>query len=222
MDLIEELFETIAKKLFGSSKFNYEGKELELKGPYPRKKYREVIKEEFNVDIESDSEETLRIKARELGINTDTLLTKEMLTDALFKSFRSSIMGPLFITDYPKEMFPLAKPTNDGEFAEVFQFYLGGFELVKAFTELNNPQIQLENFKSQENQRAKGDEEAQSMDYDFIEAMEYGMPPNSGVGVGIDRLTVLLTGSKAIRDVILFPFKKDKDDQIQKDIYGIK
>lgn len=126
------------------------------------------------------------------------------LEDAVFKEkVRHTLIEPTFVYDYPASMFPLAK--------EVFQFYAGGFEMVKAFTELNDPIDQRERFAAQENMRAKGDEEAQRMDEDYIEALEYGMPPAAGFGIGIDRLVAFLTGSHSIREVILFPLMRPKD-----------
>jgi len=128
------------------------------------------------------------------------------LEDAVFKEkVRAQIVEPTFVTGYPKEMFPLAK--------DVFQFYVGGLELVKAFSELNDPIDQRERFVAQENKRAKGDEEAQRMDEDFIEALEYGMPPATGFGIGIDRLVMFLTDQHSIREVIPFPFMRPKDDR---------
>ena len=128
------------------------------------------------------------------------------LEDSVFKEkVRPHIIEPTFVTGYPKEMFPLAK--------DVFQFYVGGLELVKAFSELNDPIDQRERFVAQENKRAKGDEEAQRMDEDFIEALEYGMPPATGFGIGIDRLVMFLTDQHSIREVIPFPFMRPKDDR---------
>jgi len=135
------------------------------------------------------------------------------LDDTVFKEkVRSTLIEPIFVKDYPKEMLPLAKlkPGTD-DTVEAFQFYAGGSELVKAFTELNDPVDQRERFKAQENMRAKGDEEAQRMDEDFVEALEYGMPPAAGVGIGIDRLVTLLTDSHSLREVILFPTMRPKD-----------
>ena len=135
------------------------------------------------------------------------------LEDDVFKAkVRATLIEPTFVMDYPKAMLPLAKlKPGTTDIVEVFQFYVGGFELVKAFTELNDPIDQRERFASQENNRAKGDEEAQRLDEDYIEAMEYGMPPNSGVGIGLDRLIAYLTDSHSIREVILFPTMKPKE-----------
>lgn len=135
--------------------------------------------------------------------------------DAVFKEkVRPHLLEPTFVYEYPKAMFPLAKIKEGSEdTVEVFQFYAGGFELVKAFTELNDPIDQHERLAAQENFRAKGDEEAQRMDSDYVEAMEYGMPPNSGVGIGLDRLIAYLTGSHSIREVILFPLMRPKEEQ---------
>ena len=134
----------------------------------------------------------------------DLMVPHGSLEDAVFKEkVRHTLIEPTIVYDYPKSMFPLAK--------DVFQLYAGGFELVKAFSELNDPIDQRERFKTQENLRAKGDEEAQRMDEDFIEALEYGMPPAAGFGIGIDRLVALLTDSHSIREVILFPTMKPKN-----------
>lgn len=139
------------------------------------------------------------------------------LEDAVFKEkVRGTLIEPTFVMDYPKEMLPLTKlkpglPGQGTDTVEAFQFYACGTELVKAFTELNDPIDQRERFKAQENMRAKGDEEAQRMDEDFIEALEYGMPPSAGFGIGIDRLVALLTDSHSLREVILFPTMRPKD-----------
>ena len=136
------------------------------------------------------------------------------MDDAVFKEkIRSTLIEPTFVMDYPKDMLPLTKLKPGTDIVEAFQFYAGGLELVKAFTELNDPIDQRERFKAQENLRAKGDEEAQQMDEDFIEALEYGMPPAAGVGIGIDRLVTLLTDSHSLREVLLFPTMKPKIEQ---------
>ena len=133
------------------------------------------------------------------------------LDDAVFKEkIRGTLIEPTFIMDYPKDMLPLTKLKPNTDTVEAFQFYAGGTELVKAFTELNDPIDQRERFKAQENMRAKGDEEAQQMDEDFVEALEYGMPPSAGFGIGIDRLVALLTDSHSIREVLLFPTMRPK------------
>ncbi len=144
---------------------------------------------------------------------SDLMKDHGSLEDDVFKEkVRSTLIDPTFVMDYPKSMLPLAKlKEGSTDTVEVFQFYVGGLELVKAFTELNDPIDQEERLSAQENNRAKGDEEAQRMDEDYIEAMEYGMPPNSGVGIGLDRLIAYLTDSHSIREVILFPLMKPKD-----------
>lgn len=134
------------------------------------------------------------------------------LEDAVFKEkVRGTLIEPTFVFDYPKDMLPLTKLKPNTDTVEAFQFYASGMELVKAFTELNDPIDQHDRFKAQENMRAKGDEEAQRMDEDFIEALEYGMPPAAGFGIGIDRLVALLTDSHSLREVILFPTMRPKD-----------
>lgn len=147
-----------------------------------------------------------RVSYKELMKDTGSL------DDAVFKEkIRATLIEPTFVYDYPKDMLPLTKikPGTD-DTVEAFQFYCDGFELIKAFTELNDPIDQRERFKAQENMRAKGDEEAQRMDEDFIEALEYGMPPAAGLGLGIDRLVTLLTNSHSLREVILFPTMRPK------------
>lgn len=138
---------------------------------------------------------------------TELMKDTGSLDDAVFKEkVRSTLIEPTFVMDYPKDMLPLTKlKPGTTDTVEAFQFYAGGVELVKAFTELNDPIDQRERFKAQENMRAKGDEEAQRMDEDFIEALEHGMPPAAGVGIGIDRLVALLTDSHSLREVLLFP-----------------
>ena len=136
------------------------------------------------------------------------------LDDAVFKEkVRGTLIEPTFVYDYPKDMLPLTKLKPGTDVVEAFQFYAGGVELVKAFTELNDPIDQRERFKAQENMRVKGDEEAQRMDEDFVEALEYGMPPAAGFGIGIDRLVALLTDSHSLREVILFPTMRPKLDK---------
>jgi len=135
------------------------------------------------------------------------------LDDAVFKEkAKPTLIEPTFVTDYPKDMLPLTKlKPGTTDTVEAWQFCAGGIELAKAFTELNDPVDQRERFKAQEKLRAKGDEEAQQMDEDFVEALEYGMPPAAGVGIGLDRLVAFLTGSHSVREVILFPTMKPKD-----------
>ncbi len=144
---------------------------------------------------------------------TELMQDAGSLDDLVFKEkIRGTLIEPTFVMDYPKDMLPLAKLKLGTATVEAFQFYAGGVELVKAFTELNDPIDQRERFKTQENMRAKGDEEAQQMDEDFVEALEYGMPPAAGFGIGIDRLVALLTDSHSLREIILFPTMRPKDN----------
>ncbi|MFH1769387.1 MAG: lysine--tRNA ligase [Parcubacteria group bacterium] len=212
MELCEEIFELLAKEINGSTSVRHGENVIKFKAPYQRKSFADVMKEYTGIDIRL-SFEVLKDKAQEIGLKTEDIQTKEVLFDEIFKKeVRGKLIDPIFVLDYPKSMFPLAKIKQGSEMAEVFQSYAGGLELVKAFTELNDPMDQEERFKAQENRRAKGDEEAQRMDRDYIEAMEYGMPPSSGVGLGLDRLTALLTDSHSIREALLFPFMKPKEE----------
>ncbi len=214
MVLCEELFQELAQDVNGSTTVKHENNVIDFKGPYKRMSFKDAMSEYAHIDITEDFE-TLKGLAREKSITDDVIATKDILVDELFKQeVRTKLIDPTFIHDYPKSMFPLAKAKPDNsDVAEVFQFYAGGFEMVKAFTELNDPIDQRERFAGQEDNRAKGDEEAQRLDEDFIESMEYGMPPNSGVGIGLDRLTALLTNSHSIREVILFPFMRPIRDK---------
>ena len=213
MELCEEIFQTLSNQLFNSPVVLYENNEIDFTPPYERISYSKLFFDYVGIDITSDFE-TLKQFAVSNGINVELISTKEMLIDEIFKkNIRPKLIAPLFIYDYPKTMFPLAKlKSDDQNLAEVFQFYAGGLELVKAFTELNDSNDQRARFQAQEDNRAKGDEEAQRMDEDFLQAMEFGMPPNSGVGLGMDRLVALMTDSHSIREIILFPFMKPKEE----------
>jgi len=152
-------------------------------------------------------------EADRLGSNVEDRHISMKVLDAIFKKIRPLIIQPTFLIDYPLDMLPLTK-RKEGEpnIVDAFQLYAGGIELVKAFSELNDPIDQRKRFELQEKNKEEGDKEAQLLDEDFIEAMEYGIPPTGGVGIGIDRLTMLLTGVKNIKEVILFPALKPKKE----------
>lgn len=208
MDLFEELIKKIAKDLFGSLKFEYQGQIIDL-SKWKRIPILDAIKEYLNEDI-SDIETDAEAKkiAKKQGIDPNKV-TKGNLADEFMKLFREKIIQPTFLIDYPIELAPLAKPKlGDKTKAEVFQPLIGGMEIGRAYSELNDPELQASHFKEQEDERLKGNVEAMETDKDFVTALEHGMPPACGVGIGIERLTTLFTNQTTIRDVISFPFMK--------------
>jgi len=216
MDLFEELIKDIAKKLFGKLTFEYQGHKIDL-NKWRRLSLFDAIKEYLEEDIskvKTDSE--AKKIAKNHGIDPNSV-TKANLGDELMKLFRHKLIQPTFLTDYPAESSPLAKTkSSDPTKAEVFQPFIGGIELARAYSELNNPKIQAENFDQQEKEREVGNLEAMPTDRDFVTALEYGMPPACGVGIGIERLLMLFANQSSIRDVILFPFMKPEKLEKQK------
>ena len=167
----------------------------------------EVIKKYTGVDISGMNEAQLRNFAKELNIEISDNLGYGKIIDEIFGAMcEPNLIQPTFITDYPIEMSPLAKQkNNDPNFVERFELFINGKECANAFSELNDPLEQKKRFQEELEMARRGDPEAMQMDNDFINAMMYGMPPTAGVGIGIDRLTMLLTGAKSIQDVLLFP-----------------
>jgi lysyl-tRNA synthetase, class II len=214
MKLTERFLTSVVKEVLGSPSFTYEGKEVSLKTPWPRVEYAELLRKHAGVDYDSLNRDALAKKANELGVKVEKGAPKYQIADAIYKNHvRPKIWNPTFVIHHPAGSIPLAKPLDDNpEKLGTFQLVLaGGWELVKAYTELNNPVKQREVFKEQESYYREGMEEAQRMDEDFVEALEYGMPPTTGFGMGIDRLTALLTDSHSLREVILFPTMKPKE-----------
>ncbi len=213
MGFMEDMLVYTLTNALDTTTVEYQEHTIEFKKPFARISYKDLIQEYLHLDYEDADEEDFAHKAQELGLPADKLATKANLADAIFKkAILPKLIQPTFITDYPTEVLPLAKKTKNPNYVGSFQFFAGGFELMKGFTELNDPIDQRARFESQENNRAKGDEEAQRMDEDFVEALEYGMPPTAGVGIGIDRFIALLTNSHSIREVILFPLMRPKSD----------
>jgi lysyl-tRNA synthetase, class II len=211
MKFTEKMVSHLLKKLFKSSKILYQGKELDFKTPWQRVEYAEIFKKHTGIDLEEINTESLRAEAEKLGLK-DIKGAKFEIADEIFKkAIRPKIDQPTFVINYPAEAFPLAKPIDKNpEKSASFQLVVAGMELIKAFSELNNPILQEERFKGQEKIFKEGFEEAQRMDADFIEALKYGMPPAAGFGMGIDRLAMLLTDSHSARDIILFPTMRNK------------
>ncbi len=208
MDLVERLIVTVVHDVYGGTTFEYQGQTIDVTAPWPRKTLREAIREASGVDyVEYPNAEDLIAAARKAGADIDTGTVWPRVVDEMLKQFvRPHQIQPIFLTDYPVELSPLAKrKPDDPTHVERFQPYIGGGEIGNAFTELNDPLDQLARFMEQQKDREAGDEEAMPIDVDFVNALMYGMPPTGGVGVGIDRLVMLLTDQSTIRDVILFP-----------------
>jgi lysyl-tRNA synthetase class 2 len=211
--LFEDLIKTIAKKLFGTLTFEYQGNKIDLR-KWQKISLLDAIKKYLKEDITKvkDDEDAKKI-AKKHGIDPKCV-TKINLPDELMKLFREKLIQPTFLIDYPIELAPLAKPKRgDSTKAEVFQPFIGGMELARAYSELNDPALQGKNFLEQECERKKGNQEAMPADKDFITALEHGMPPACGVGIGIERLVMLFANQSSIRDVILFPFMKPIEEK---------
>lgn len=213
MDLCENIFAYCAEKLFDGTVINYQGTEIELKKPWTRLTMAEAVRKYANADFESvQSDEEARSLARSIGMNIKGNETRGVLLNAAFEEFvEEKLIQPTFICDYPVEVSPLAKKKADEPWlTERFELFIYAREMANAFSELNDPDDQKERFLAQVAQREAGDEEAHVMDEDFINALEYGMPPTGGMGIGIDRMVMLFCDAPSIRDVLLFPTMKPK------------
>lgn len=208
MDFVEDLIVYVVEQVFGGSTFEFQGHSIDVTQPWPRQTLREAILERSGIDYTEYpvAEDLIRV-AREKGANIESGTVWPRVVDELLKHFvRPFLIQPRFLTDYPVELSPLAKrKSDDPTHVERFQPYIGGGEIGNSFTELNDPMDQLARFLEQQVDKDAGDEEAMPIDEDFVNALMYGMPPTGGVGVGIDRLVMLLTDQPTIRDVILFP-----------------
>ena len=212
MDLTEDMFKTVAQNVLGKTNIEYQGTEIDLGSTWKRISMIDSIKEVTGVDFNSikTDEEAIKI-ATEKGIELEeSKKTRGYIINAFFEEFvEETLVQPTFIYDYPIEVSPLTKKKpSDKRLTERFEVFIGGREYGNAYSELNDPIDQYERFLAQVKQREAGDEEANEMDDDFINALEYGMPPTGGLGIGIDRMIMLLTNSASIRDVLLFPTMK--------------
>ena len=207
MNFTEQMIEKICLDVLGTTDIKVGDRILYLKAPYRRVTMIDAIKENTGVDISGMDEETLRDACKKLGVEQDKSMGKGKLIDAIFgEKCESHYIQPTFITDYPKEMSPLCKQhRSNPELTERFELMINGKELVNAYSELNDPIDQRERFEEQLKLSEKGDDEAMFIDRDFLRALEYGMPPTSGMGIGMDRLVMLLTGQVSIQEVLLFP-----------------
>ncbi len=208
MELAEQLISFVAQQALGRTKISYQGREIDLSPPWRRVTLREAILERTGLDIaKQTSKAALEEEAARLGLRLTPQPTWGKLVDELLSEYvEPELIQPTFILDYPVEISPLAKRKADSPgLVERFELFIGGLELGNAFSELNDPLDQAERFRQQEEFRRLGDEEAQVLDEDFITSLEHGMPPTGGLGIGVDRLVMLLTDTSSIRDVILFP-----------------
>ena len=211
MELTENVIAHMAEVATGSTVVNFQGTEIDFKPPWKRMTMIECVKEYAGVDFDTiDTDEEALEVAREKGIEITPGMRRGEVINAFFEEFgEDKLIQPTFIYDYPVEISPLAKrKASDPRLTERFEVFIGGREYGNAFSELNDPIDQYERFKKQVEAREAGDEEAGMMDEDFIQALEYGMPPTGGLGIGVDRLIMLLTDSASIRDVLLFPTMK--------------
>src|SRR6056297_1366653 len=207
MDTTEELLEKVAVDANGSSKVTVGKHEIEFKAPYPRIPILEAIKIHTGVDVSGMDEVELRETAKSLGLEVDETMGVGKLIDEIFgEKCEHFYIQPTFITDYPKEMSPLTKEHRDNSaLTERFELMVNGKELANAYSELNDPIEQRARFEEQLKLSEKGDDEAMFIDHDFLRALEYGMPPTSGMGIGMDRLVMMMTGQTSIQEVLFFP-----------------
>ncbi|MGE5550927.1 MAG: lysine--tRNA ligase [Bacteroidota bacterium] len=211
MELAEKMFAAVAETVLGTTKLTYQGKEIDLAPPWPRRRMMEAIKEYTGLDwLAIDSDEQAVAAGEKLGLNLRDRRTRGMVLDELVGTFvEPHLIQPTFLIDYPIEISPLAKRRSDEpRLTYRFELFINGWECANAFSELNDPLDQRERFRAQALEKAKGNEEAMGWDEDFLIALEYGMPPTGGMGIGLDRLAMLLTDSPSIRDVILFPLMR--------------
>jgi lysyl-tRNA synthetase, class II len=197
-----------AQEVLGTTRLTYGEHTIDLAPPWPRVPLREAIRERSGVDYGAIADDgALREAARAAGLRPDATWTRAKAIDELLSVFvEPHLIQPTFLIDYPVELSPLAKrKRDDPATVERFECFVGGMELGNAFSELNDPLDQRERFEAQVRARQAGDDEAQPMDEDFLEALEYGMPPTGGLGLGVDRLVMLFTNRPSIREVILFP-----------------
>ena len=214
MELTESMFRYLAEKVLGTTTITYNGVEMDLGKPFERITMVDAVKKYANVDFnEINSDEEAKAIAKEHHVEFEDRHKKGDILSLFFEEFAEEhLIQPTFVIDHPIEISPLTKKKpEDPNYVERFELFMNGWEMANAYSELNDPIDQRERFKAQEALLAQGDEEANTTDEDFLNALEIGMPPTGGIGYGIDRLTMLLTDSPAIRDVLLFPTMKSLD-----------
>jgi lysyl-tRNA synthetase class 2 len=211
MDLTEAMVQEIADRVVGATAVEYQGQRIDFAGPWRRLTLHDAIGEATGIDILAATElGSLQEAARSRGIDPGNAPTWAVLVDDLFSDHvERSLMQPTFITDHPVELSPLAKMrADDPRLVERFEPFVAGMEIGNAFSELNDPEDQRRRFEAQQQRQAEGDEEAQPLDEDFLVAMEHGMPPTGGLGIGVDRLAMILADVPTLREILLFPHMK--------------
>ena len=217
MDLTEDMMRKLVQHLFNSTALSYQGEQFDLGKPFKRMTVLESILD-FNPQLKKsdlDTLEQIRSIADKLEVPYEENFGVGKIQVEIFeKTVEDRLQAPVFITGFPKEVSPLARCNDEDPFlTDRFELFIGGREIANGFSELNDPDDQAERFRKQVQDKEAGDEEAMHFDADYITALEYGMPPTAGEGIGIDRLVMLLTDSHSIRDVILFPHLRPKDTQ---------
>ena len=228
MEFTEQLLERISTEVNGSTELTIDGRAISFKAPFRRVTMTDAIREKTGYDITGQSEEQLREACKRLNVEIDDTMGKGKLIDAIFGQYcEGDLIQPTFVCDYPIEMSPLCKRHRDNQdLTERFELFVNGKELCNAYSELNDPIDQYERFQEQLRLSAKGDDEAMFIDMDFIRALEYGMPTCSGMGMGIDRLAMFMTGQTTIQDVLFFPQMRpekavQKDDETKFGTVGV-
>ena len=217
MEMTEAMFQTIAKEVFGKMKYNWYGNEIDLTGPWKRISMVDAIKEKTGIDFKKEMtvEEALKL-AEENHIEVqEHEKSVGHIINLFFEEFvEETLIQPTFLYGHPIEISPLTKKNpDDPRFVDRFELFIAGREFANAFTELNDPIDQLERFENQEKEKELGNDEATDIDMDYVEALEYGLPPAGGIGYGIDRLIMLFTEKESIRDVMLFPLMKPIEEE---------
>jgi lysyl-tRNA synthetase, class II len=219
MDLIEEMFEYVANEVFGKTKLEFQGNLIEYKRPWQRVKLTELFKKHTGLNFhEIDTLEKAKSLAKKLGVEVKDYMTDgEILLEIFEKKCTDQLIQPTFVYDYPADFYPLAKRKADNpKIVESFDIYVAGMEMGTNWSEQNDPSVLRDAWSDEKTKQKKGNDEAQQTDEDFLEALEYGMPPTSGIGPGIDRWIMVLTNSPAIADVIPFPMLKPETKQKKK------
>lgn len=213
MSFIEDLLKVVSEKVLGTSKIEQEGTSYDFSKSFERISLKDSVAQKLSAEpISLDNRDFLLETAKKYKIeDLDNLSDGKILFELFEELVEEELMHPTFVTGYPKDVSPLSRSSDDDpSVVDRFELFIGGKEIANGFSELNDPDDQAERFREQVEQKSKGDEEAMEFDSDYVEALEYGLPPCAGVGIGIDRLVMLLTGAKSIRDVLLFPQMKPK------------
>jgi lysyl-tRNA synthetase, class II len=216
MDLTEDLIAHVAQEVLGTTKIHYQGHEVDLSPGWARKSMTELIRETTGVDFTRQmTDEEARRLAKEHGVEITEFMTFGHIVNEFFEQkVEDQLIQPTFVYGHPVEISPLAKKNEeDPRFTDRFELFIVGREHANAFSELNDPMDQRERFEAQLREKEAGNDEAHPMDEDFLEALEYGMPPTGGLGIGVDRLVMLLTDSPSIRDVLLFPHMRENQQE---------